>query len=112
MGLFPQSFIDDLRLQANILQIVQEYVPLRKAGTRYKGLCPFHAEKTPSFSLNAEKGVWHCYGCDAGGDLITFVRRYESVDFNDALRVDLDEYLFPFRKEAGPCPASSKGASP
>ena len=48
MGLFPQSFIDDLRLQANILQVVQEYVPLKPAGTSYKGLCPFHSEKTPS----------------------------------------------------------------
>ena len=52
MSLFPQSFIDDLRLQANIVQVVQEYVPLKRAGTTYKGLCPFHSEKTPSFTVD------------------------------------------------------------
>ena len=55
MSLFPQQFIDDLRMQANILQVVQEYVPLKRAGTSYKGLCPFHSEKSPSFTVNPEK---------------------------------------------------------
>ncbi len=68
-----------------MLAYVSQYVTLRKRGREYVGLCPFHAEKTPSFSLNAEKQVWHCYGCDAGGDLISFVKRYENVEFPDAL---------------------------
>ena len=56
MSLFPQRFIDDLRLQANIVQVIQDYVPLRRAGTKYKGLCPFHGEKTPSVHVEPEIG--------------------------------------------------------
>ena len=85
MGLFPQQFIDDLRLQANILQVVQEYVPLRRAGTKYKGLCPFHSEKTPSFHVDPEKGFFHCFGCRKRGDVITFFREIEHLGFHEAL---------------------------
>jgi DNA primase len=87
MGLFPQQFIDDLRLQANILQVVQEYVPLRRAGTKYKGLCPFHSEKTPSFHVDPEKGFFHCFGCLAGGDVFKFLELHEKVGFQDAVRM-------------------------
>src|SRR5712691_5396541 len=73
MGLFPQQFIDDLRLQANILTVVQEYVPLKKAGNSYKGNCPFHNEKTPSFHVHPDKGFFHCFGCGAGGDVFKFL---------------------------------------
>ena len=87
MALFPQTFIDDLRLQANILQVVQEYVSLRKAGTSYKGLCPFHSEKTPSFQVHPEKGFFHCFGCGVGGDVIKFLEMHEKVGFQDAVRM-------------------------
>jgi DNA primase len=87
MGLFPQQFIDDLRLQANILQVVQEYVPLKRAGTSYKGNCPFHNEKTPSFNVNPEKGFFHCFGCGVGGDVFKFLELHEKVGFQDAVRM-------------------------
>jgi DNA primase len=87
MGLFPQTFIDDLRLQANIVQVVQEYVPLKRAGTTYKGLCPFHSEKTPSFNVNPEKGFFHCFGCGVGGDVFKFLELHEKVGFQDAVRL-------------------------
>jgi len=87
MALFPQQFIDDLRLQANILQVVQEYVPLKKAGTTYKGLCPFHSEKTPSFHVNPEKGFFHCFGCGVGGDIFKFLELHEKVAFPEAVRM-------------------------
>src|ERR1700710_2427467 len=87
MGLFPQQFIDDLRLQANILQVVQEYVPLKRAGTSYKGNCPFHNEKTPSFTVNPEKGFFHCFGCGVGGDVFKFLELHEKVGFQDAVRM-------------------------
>src|SRR5258708_15895380 len=87
MALFPQTFIDDLRLQANILQVVQEYVTLRKAGTSYKGLCPFHSEKTPSFQVHPEKGFFHCFGCGVGGDVFKFLELHEKVGFQDAVRL-------------------------
>src|SRR5665213_2671268 len=87
MALFPQSFIDDLRLQANIVQVVQEYVPLKRAGTTYKGLCPFHSEKSPSFNVNPEKGFFHCFGCGVGGDVFKFLELHEKVGFQDAVRM-------------------------
>ena len=63
MGRFPQGFVDDLKTQADIVQVVQDYVPLKKAGATFKGLCPFHTEKTPSFHVNGDKGFFHCFGC-------------------------------------------------
>ncbi len=87
MGLFPQQFIDDLRLQANILQVVQEYVPLKRAGTSYKGNCPFHNEKTPSFHVHPDKGFFHCFGCGVGGDVFKFLELHEKVGFQDAVRM-------------------------
>jgi DNA primase len=85
--LFPQRFIDDLRLQANIVQVISDYVPLRRAGTKYKGLCPFHSEKTPSFHVDPEKGFFHCFGCHAGGDVFKFLELHEKVGFPDAVRM-------------------------
>ena len=86
MGLFPQQFIDDLRMQASILQVVQEYVPLKRAGTSYKGNCPFHNEKTPSFNVNPDKGFFHCFGCGVGGDVFKFLELHEKVGFPDAVK--------------------------
>jgi len=87
MPLFPQQFIDDLRLQANIVQVVQDYVPLKRAGRTYKGLCPFHSEKTPSFHVDPEKGFFHCFGCNVGGDVFKFLELHEKVGFQDAVRM-------------------------
>src|SRR5438128_576996 len=87
MGLFPQQFIDDLRLQLNILQVVQEYVPLKKMGATWKGLCPFHSEKTPSFHVNPEKGFFHCFGCGVGGNVFKFLELHEKIGFPDAVRM-------------------------
>jgi DNA primase len=87
MGLFPQTFIDDLRLQANILQVIGEYVPLKKAGSSYKGLCPFHSERTPSFNVNPEKGFFHCFSCGAGGDVFKFLELHEKLGFQEAVRL-------------------------
>ncbi len=86
MALFPASFIDDLKSHADIVQIVQERVPLRRSGTAWKGLCPFHGEKTPSFQVNGEKGFFHCFGCGVGGDVIKFVELYDKIAFPEAVR--------------------------
>jgi DNA primase len=86
MGLFPQQFIDDLKAQADIVRIVGEHVQLRKAGVTYKGLCPFHGEKTPSFHVNPDRGFFHCFGCGVGGDVFKFVELYEKLTFPEAVR--------------------------
>jgi DNA primase len=86
LALFPQSFIDDLRTRADIVSVVQDYVPLKKAGATWKGLCPFHGEKTPSFHVNPDKGFFYCFGCQAGGDVFKFVELQEKIGFQDAVR--------------------------
>jgi DNA primase len=87
MALFAQQFIDDLRLQANIVQVIQEYVPLKRVGNTHKGLCPFHSEKTPSFHVHPDKGFFHCFGCNVGGDVFKFLELHEKVGFQDAVRM-------------------------
>jgi DNA primase len=84
---YPQHFIDDLKLRANIQQVVQEYVPLTRSGTAYKGLCPFHAEKTPSFHVHPDKGFFHCFGCGVGGDVFKFLELHEKLGFPEAVRM-------------------------
>jgi DNA primase len=86
MALFPQTFLDDLKAQSDIVQVIGEVVPLKKAGATWKGLCPFHEEKTPSFHVNRDKGFFHCFGCGAGGDLVQFVVLQQKVSFPEAVR--------------------------
>ena len=86
MALFPASFIDDLKSHADIVQVIQERVPLKRSGAEWKGLCPFHGEKTPSFHVNSDRGVFHCFGCSAGGDVIKFVELFDKVTFPEAVR--------------------------
>ena len=86
MALFSQAFLDDLRMQADIVQVVQETVSLRKVGSRYVGLCPFHSEKTPSFGVNREQGFFHCFGCGVGGNVFKFVELQERLSFPEAVR--------------------------
>ena len=87
MALIPQTFIDDLRTRADIVQVVQDYVPLKKTGATWKGLCPFHGEKTPSFQVSPDKGFFYCFGCQVGGDVFKFVELQEKVGFQDAIRL-------------------------
>ena len=99
--MIPQSFIDDLRIQADIVQVVQEYVSLRKTGATYKGLCPFHSEKSPSFHVNREKGFFHCFGCGVGGDVFKFVELQEKVGFQDAVRHLAGKFGLPIPEQTG-----------
>ena len=87
MGLFPQPFIDDLKAQADIVTVIQDYVSLKKTGATYKGLCPFHGEKTPSFHVNRDKGFFHCFGCSVGGDVFKFLELHEKIGFQDAVKM-------------------------
>ncbi len=86
MALFPQSFIDEVRAAADIVTVVSDSVSLRKAGATYKGLCPFHGEKTPSFTVNRDKGFFHCFGCGVGGDIFKFIELQDKIGFQEAVR--------------------------
>ena len=95
MPLFPQQFIDDLKQQADIVLVIQDYVSLKKTGATYKGLCPFHGEKTPSFQVNRDKGFFHCFGCGVGGDVIKFLELHEKVGFADAVKLLAQRFGIP-----------------
>lgn len=86
MSLYPQHFIEDLKHHADIVVVIQDYVSLKKTGATYKGLCPFHGEKTPSFHVNRDKGFFHCFGCGAGGDVFKFLELHDKIGFADAVR--------------------------
>ncbi|HXX40228.1 MAG TPA: DNA primase [bacterium] len=77
---------DEIRRRVNILEVVSSHVTLRRAGRNYKGLCPFHSEKTPSFTVDPERGFFYCFGCHAGGDVFDFVMRIGGMPFNEARR--------------------------
>ena len=87
-GRIPQSFIDDLLTRVDIVEIIDRYVPLKKAGANHKACCPFHGEKTPSFSVNQTKQFYHCFGCGVSGNAISFLMEFDHMHFIDAV-----EYL-------------------
>jgi len=78
--------VDEIKRRANIVDVVSEYVTLRKTGINYTGLCPFHKEKTPSFSVNADKQIFYCFGCGEGGDVLAFLMKINQMTFPEALR--------------------------
>ena len=85
-------FLDQLKSRLRIEDVISEYVTLRKgSGSRFVGLCPFHSEKTPSFTVFTDDQHFYCFGCGKGGDLITFIRQIENLDYMDALRLLADK---------------------
>ncbi|MCY3823760.1 MAG: DNA primase [Nitrospinae bacterium] len=99
MGRVPEEVVDQIRDGAPIEDVVGEFVRLKKAGTNYKGLCPFHDEKTPSFNVNPRMGIYKCFGCGAGGNVFQFLMQHEGMTFPEALSrlakrqgIDLSRY--------------------
>ena len=82
----PDSFVDELLERSDILDVVSQYVQLTKKGANYFGLCPFHNEKTPSFSVAPDKQIYHCFGCGKGGNALGFIMAIENLTFPDAVR--------------------------
>jgi DNA primase len=85
MALFPQSFLDDLKAQTDIVAVIGDVVQLKKTGATFKGLCPFHNERTPSFNVNRDKGFFKCFGCGVGGDVVKFVELHQKASFPEAV---------------------------
>ncbi len=99
MAWIPEEKLDEVRNQASVVSIISQYVNLKKAGINYKGLCPFHSEKTPSFVVSEAKKIYHCFGCGKGGNVFTFLQDHARLSFPEAvrklaseLRISLPEY--------------------
>ncbi len=86
MATYAPALLDEIRAGVDIVDLVGRFVNLRKAGVNWKGLCPFHAEKTPSFTVNPKKGIFHCFGCGVGGDAFGFLMRQDRLSFPEAVR--------------------------
>ena len=107
----PGDFASTVKQQADIVRIVGEYVKLRKSGAQnYSGLCPFHQEKTASFSVHAGNQFFHCFGCNAGGDVFTFVQKIENITFPEAVRMVAEKLGIPMPKVSYSSPEEARQA--
>lgn len=91
MAYIPQEKIDDMKSQADIVSLISEYVDLKQRGKNFIGLCPFHNEKTPSFTVSREKGIFHCFGCGEGGDIFSFIMKKEGLTYVEAIKFLADK---------------------
>lgn len=105
-GFFSEELLDDIRGANPIEDVVSEFLPLKKSGRNFKGLCPFHSEKTPSFMVNPERQIFHCFGCSEGGNVFSFIMKQQNVSFPEAVRhlagrggVSIPETLPPRQRE-------------
>lgn len=85
--LYPPELLETIQAHNDIVEVVSRYLPLKKAGSTYKALCPFHSEKTPSFFVNPQRQIFHCFGCGAGGDVFSFLMRQDGLTFPEAVRL-------------------------
>ena len=98
---FSQATLEQIRAASDIVDVVGAYIPLKRAGANFQALCPFHKEKTPSFNVNPHRQIFHCFGCHKGGDVFTFVKEFENIDFVEAVRRLADRAKIPIETERG-----------
>lgn len=110
-GRIPQAFIDDLLSRTDIVDVIDNFVPLRKAGKNHQALCPFHDEKTPSFTVNQDKQFYHCFGCGASGTAISFLMEFGHMDFVEAIHDLAAKAGLEVPREGGPVAAKEEGQS-
>lgn len=108
-GLIPQAFIDDLLSRVDIVDVIDKRIKLRKTGKNYSALCPFHTEKSPSFSVEPDKQFYYCFGCGAGGNALGFVMDYERMDFPQAVEILASDCGLEVPREEGAKEDKSKG---
>jgi DNA primase len=101
-GLFSPATIEQVRSASEIVEVIGSYLPLKRAGANFVTLCPFHKEKTPSFNVNPQRQIFHCFGCHKGGDVFTFVQHYESITFAEAVRRLAERARIPIESAEDP----------
>ena len=107
----PGDFAYTVKQQADIVRIVGDYIKLKKAGAQnYSGLCPFHGEKTPSFSVHATRQFYHCFGCGVSGDVFSFVQKIENITFPESVRLVAQKLGIPLPKASYSTPGEAKEA--
>ena len=111
MSIIPELSIEEVRSLTDIVDVVGEYVQLKKRSSSFVGLCPFHSEKTPSFNVNPRLGIFKCFGCGEGGDVFSFVSRMESLSFPEAVRVLADRSGIVLPEEETPGEGASESES-
>ena len=100
-GFFSPDLIERIRAASDVVDVIGSYLPLKRAGANFVALCPFHKEKSPSFNVNPQRQIFHCFGCHKGGDVFTFVKEYENVDFVEAVKRLADRAKIPIEYEQG-----------
>lgn len=100
--MIAEQKILEIRERASIVEVVSDHLTLKKAGRNYLGICPFHAEKTPSFTVNEEKGIFHCFGCGVGGNVFHFLMRYDHLTFPEAVERVAERYGIPVERQENP----------
>lgn len=100
-GFFSPATLERIRGASDIVDVIGSYLPLKRAGANFVALCPFHKEKSPSFNVNPTRQIFHCFGCHKGGDVFTFVKEYESIDFPEAVKRLADRAKIPLEYEQG-----------
>jgi len=101
IGLAADELVARIKDATDIVELIGEYVSLQRAGSRYKGLCPFHVEKTPSFTVHPQMGIFHCFGCHAGGDVFEFIMRHEALSFPETLELLARRAGIPLPRKQG-----------
>src|SRR5438445_4925754 len=100
-GLFSQATLEQIRAASDIVDVIRGYLPRKRAGANFVALCPFHREKSPSFNVNPHRQIFHCFGCHKGGDVFSFVKEFESIDFPEAVRRLAERAKIPLEYEKG-----------
>ena len=107
---FSDSFVQEVADRTDIEELVGRYVTLKRSGSNLMGCCPFHSEKTPSFSVSPSKKLFYCFGCQAGGSVITFVQKAENLDFPEAVEYLANRAGIPLPRESED-PSAERGVS-
>jgi DNA primase len=108
-GFFTQATLDQIRSASDIVDVIGTYIPLKRAGANFTALCPFHKEKTPSFNVNPNLQIFHCFGCHKGGNVFTFVKEFENIDFPEAVRRLAERARIPLEYQQSPGEGLARG---